>query len=95
MSAISISVACADAGCEKECVFSLAEPATLADALAAAKSDAGFAQAIEQAAAFGVWGKVKPLTQALREGDRVEIYRPLRADPKDARRNRATGGARR
>ena len=34
----------------------------------------------------GVWGKVKSLDYVLREGDRVEIYRPLQADPKDARR---------
>jgi len=32
---------------------------------------------------------VSALDQALREGDRVEIYRPLAVDPKEARRRRA------
>jgi uncharacterized protein len=37
----------------------------------------------------GIYGKLKPLDTRLREGDRIEIYRPLLADPKDARRRRA------
>jgi putative ubiquitin-RnfH superfamily antitoxin RatB of RatAB toxin-antitoxin module len=37
----------------------------------------------------GIHGKLKPLDTVLREGDRVEIYRPLTADPKEARRRRA------
>lgn len=45
--------------------------------------------------ALGIFGhRVKPDTP-LREGDRVEIYRPLKADPKDARRAKATAGKRR
>ncbi|PPE70920.1 RnfH family protein [Caldimonas thermodepolymerans] len=36
----------------------------------------------------GIWGKVKPLSQPLRDRDRVEIYRPLTVDPKEARRLR-------
>ena len=36
----------------------------------------------------GVWGRVQPLEHALRDGDRVEIYRPLTVDPKEARRLR-------
>jgi putative ubiquitin-RnfH superfamily antitoxin RatB of RatAB toxin-antitoxin module len=38
----------------------------------------------------GVWGKIRSLDYPLREGDRVEIYRDLKADPKDARRSRAS-----
>lgn len=37
----------------------------------------------------GVFGKKKTLDTVLRGGDRVEIYRPLVADPKEARRRRA------
>lgn len=37
----------------------------------------------------GIYGKKKTLETALRERDRVEIYRPLVADPKDSRRKRA------
>jgi putative ubiquitin-RnfH superfamily antitoxin RatB of RatAB toxin-antitoxin module len=36
----------------------------------------------------GVWGKLRPLTDVLRDGDRVEVYRPLKVDPKEARRQR-------
>lgn len=40
---------------------------------------------------FGIFGKAvkKPKEHELREGDRVEIYRPLTIDPKQARLNRA------
>jgi putative ubiquitin-RnfH superfamily antitoxin RatB of RatAB toxin-antitoxin module len=36
----------------------------------------------------GVWGKFKSLETPLRDRDRVEIYRPLKVDPKQARRER-------
>src|SRR3569832_2415578 len=32
----------------------------------------------------GIYGKTKPLDTILRDGDRIEIYRPLRADPIEA-----------
>jgi uncharacterized protein len=37
---------------------------------------------------IGIWGRVKPLETLLRERDRIEIYRPLTVDPKEARRLR-------
>jgi putative ubiquitin-RnfH superfamily antitoxin RatB of RatAB toxin-antitoxin module len=37
----------------------------------------------------GIYGKACSLDQKLKTGDRVEIYRPLRHDPKEARRQRA------
>jgi len=37
----------------------------------------------------GIYGKKKTLDTVLRERDRVELYRPLVADPKDSRRRRA------
>ncbi len=40
----------------------------------------------------GVFGKAANLNAKLRPGDRVEIYRPLIADPKEARRKRASQG---
>lgn len=40
----------------------------------------------------GIFGKLTKLDSALREGDRVEIYRPLKADPKEVRRKRAKEG---
>lgn len=38
---------------------------------------------------LGIYGKVVPPTTVLRDRDRIEIYRPLRVDPKEARRKRA------
>ena len=40
-------------------------------------------------AKFGIFGKVVSPTQVLHDGDRVEIYRPLIADPKEVRKARA------
>lgn len=37
----------------------------------------------------GLYGKKKPLETVLRARDRIEIYRPLVADPKESRRKRA------
>lgn len=39
--------------------------------------------------AVGVFSRKVPLDHALQDGDRVEIYRPLEADPKETRRRRA------
>lgn len=40
----------------------------------------------------GIFGRLCPLDQVLEEGDRVEIYRPLLADPKAVRRRLAAEG---
>ena len=42
----------------------------------------------------GIFGKLKKPDQVLCAGDRVEIYRPLIADPKQVRRERAAAGKR-
>jgi len=43
-------------------------------------------------AKVGIFGKACAMTTVLSEGDRVEIYRPLIADPKEVRRQRAAEG---
>lgn len=40
----------------------------------------------------GIFGKAAALKAGLHEGDRIEIYRPLIADPKEARKKRAAEG---
>ncbi len=40
----------------------------------------------------GVFGKATTLKASLHDGDRIEIYRPLIADPKEARKKRAAEG---
>jgi len=44
---------------------------------------------LNAAAGVGVWGKVRANSYKLRDGDRVELYLPLTADPKEQRRQRA------
>ena len=41
---------------------------------------------------FGIFAKLSKLDSILRDGDRVEIYRPLIADPKEVRKQRAAEG---
>ena len=60
---------------------------TVEDALAAS----GLAEGLGSLGAVpvGIYGRAVPVRTIVRDGDRVEIYRPLRADPKDLRRLRA------
>ncbi len=63
--------------------------ATADDALNAATARALLPQEVNTAAVdVGIWGRVKSRTTRLREADRIELYRALKADPKDARRSR-------
>jgi len=41
-----------------------------------------------------VFGAPRRLDEAVADGDRIEIYRPLLADPKDTRRRRAAAARR-
>lgn len=56
---------------------------TVRDALVAGWGEGDVARA-----RIGVWGRRATLDQGLRDGDRVELYRALRVDPKRARRER-------
>jgi putative ubiquitin-RnfH superfamily antitoxin RatB of RatAB toxin-antitoxin module len=67
-------------------VLELEEGATVAVALRAAGLVPG--------AGVGVHGRRVALDARLADGDRVELYRPLRQDPKVARRRRALKRAR-
>lgn len=68
-------------------LLQLPEGACVGDALAASglcQRHGLSAGALE----FGVWGRRQPPQAPLRERDRVELYRPLQVDPKEARRLR-------
>ena len=96
MKTLSVSVAWQQGNVAQERVLCLNAPATLGDALDRLQQQQPAAvDAVAAAIAFGVWGKVRQADHPLREGDRVEIYQPLRTDPKQARREnagRARGG---
>ncbi len=69
--------------------LSLPAPATLAQAVASSGVQQRYPTLDLTAAKMGVWGKLRSADALLRDGDRVEIYRPLQADPKESRRRRA------
>ena len=73
------------AGVVDETLLSLAQGATVADAL----RESGVTTRHDTAGfAFGVWGVPAAPGERVRDRDRVEIYRPLQVDPKQARRLR-------
>lgn len=69
-------------------------PPTTTAAMAIQRSElaARFAELEPLTYKYGIFGKVCKPDQVLREGDRVEIYRPLIADPKKVRKERAAKG---
>jgi putative ubiquitin-RnfH superfamily antitoxin RatB of RatAB toxin-antitoxin module len=68
-------------------VVRLPAPATVGQAIAAAALDAP--GLVIDPARLAVFGRAVTPESPLRDGDRVEILRPLLIDPKDARANRA------
>jgi uncharacterized protein len=68
--------------------ITLAAGATIADAIAASGLEAELG-VVASSLAAGIWSKPKSRETPLADGDRVELYRPLTADPKEARRRRA------
>lgn len=69
--------------------------ATVADAIVASGLLALEPQLELQALSVGVWNRTVALDAPLAAADRVEVYRPLLLDPKEARRLRAAARRRR
>lgn len=85
------------AGITHEARLELPSGCTVAQALAEAAKRSELEIDLEQLAPamIGIWGKTARSEQLLKDGDRLEIYRPLTVDPKVARRERfARQGAR-
>lgn len=61
---------------------------TVAQALQASGLLARHGLSLDATLSVGVWMKARPLDTELRPNDRVEIWRPLTVDPKEARRQR-------
>ena len=68
---------------------SLKPSATVEDAIVQSDILTHFPEIDLQKNTVGIWGKTVTLTTPVQPGDRVEIYRPLLIDPKDARRARS------
>lgn len=90
--AVAVSL---NAGEAEEWELQLPAGAALADALAASVVLGRLKSVDISEAGCGIWGQRAAPSQLLRDGDRVELYRPLTVDPKVARRERfARQGAR-
>ena len=85
---IMITLALATREHQKEVVAEVPTGTTLAQALALLRAQIAELLDTEQTVSTGVWGKPQPSHYLLREGDRIELYRPLKTDPKQARRAR-------
>ena len=86
---IRVEVAYADPQRQVLLAVAVAAGSTVADAMAASGILAqlpGFVPA-----GIGIFGRLVEPDTLLRDGDRVELYRPLQIDPKQARRNRVRG----
>jgi putative ubiquitin-RnfH superfamily antitoxin RatB of RatAB toxin-antitoxin module len=71
------------------CELELADQATIADALAAARLKLGAAAVDWDHAATGIYGQLYRRDHVPSEGDRIELYRPLKIDPRARRRAEA------
>jgi putative ubiquitin-RnfH superfamily antitoxin RatB of RatAB toxin-antitoxin module len=69
-------------------VVTLPDGATVADALEQARAQAAGLE-VPWNSDVGVFGELCDRAAVPRDGDRIEIYRPLKADPKVSRRERA------
>lgn len=65
------------------------EGATIEEAILRSGVLADFPEIELKRAKVGIFGRPAALEERVRDGDRVEIYRPLIADPKDMRRRKA------
>lgn len=86
---MKVTVAYATATAQHLLVVDLADGATVADAVDASGLLTLEPDVQPESARIGIWNRLCRLDTRLREGDRVEIYRPLQVDPKEARRIRA------
>jgi len=88
---ITVEVAFAGPKVQKILVLKVAEGTSAYDAVVASNIVAVFPEIDVDKTPMGIFGKGirKPKDEILREGDRVELYRPLMADPKVIRARRA------
>ena len=92
---IAVEVVYALPGKQKLLRLSVPAGTTVRDAAVRSGLDRQFAGLDLASAQLGVFGKLvaKPEERVLEDGERVEIYRPLIADPKEVRKQRAARAA--
>lgn len=92
-----IDIEVVHAGVERQVLLSLkvAAGTTVAQALQASAIARAFPELDPGSCPVGIFGKVvsDPAVRVVEQGERIEIYRPLLADPKEVRRLRAQKAA--
>ena len=83
---IRVGVVYADPHTQIEKWVDVSPDSTVGEAIASSGIElpAGFTPA-----ATGIFGRIVEASHRVRDGDRIELYRPLEVDPKEARRRRA------
>lgn len=76
-------------GAQEVVPLDLPEGSRVDDALAAARIGERAPRLVAEGVETGIWGRPCALQALLRDGDRVEVYRALKADAKAQRRERA------
>lgn len=89
MGLIRVDVVLARAEQQSRVLVEIEEGATLEDAIRRSGLPLE-----NDAVSVGVFGRLRALSELVADGDRIEIYRKLVADPKAARRRRAAQGLR-
>jgi putative ubiquitin-RnfH superfamily antitoxin RatB of RatAB toxin-antitoxin module len=84
---LRVSVAAALPGRQEVIEVEVPDGSRVSDAIEASRVLERFPELKD--APTGIWSRPCPHDAPLREGDRVELYRPLVADPKQMRRARA------
>lgn len=77
----------------RECELTLPDGADIRAALEAARARLGEHGVDWDGAATGIFGRALGRSHVFVDGDRIELYRPLPVDPRQARRERVRAGA--
>jgi uncharacterized protein len=85
---VNIEVVYASPNQQKIITVRLAEQSTVIEAIEMSGILKDFTEIDLQKNKVGIWGTPCALSQTLQDKDRVEIYRPLKIDPKEARKKR-------
>lgn len=89
LSEITVEVAYATPDSQRILTVQVAEGSTLETAIERSGVLEIFPEIDLMKQSVGIFGRKKMLSDTVLEGDRIEIYRPLVIDPKEARRRRA------
>ncbi len=87
--ALAVEVVYASPHCQRLVSLSVPAGTRVAEAITASGILWEFPEIDLAVNRVGIFGLLVRLDESVHDGDRVEIYRPLQADPKEARRKRA------